>query len=269
MKGTSKIMKRTETIMKHFHHLKTSQAALAATILVSGTMLLGGIASAATSVTANASASSGSSKTSTATANQQQRVQNIITKGNEEIERRLTTLGTLNTKITAATHLNSSDKATLSSEVSTTISGLTSLKATLDADTTVSSAHTDAESIYTEYRVYALVAPKVGLIKVADDQQVVQGMLTTMSGKLQTRITAEQQAGKSVTTLQSELTDMDNQIAAASTISKGIESSVITLQPSDYNSNHAVLSGDNTQLKTAHSDDQNALTDAHEIASAL
>jgi hypothetical protein len=264
-------MIRATDIRPNLHYLRSTQAALAATIVVSGTLLFSGMASAATSASVNASSTSGSgSNTSTtATKNQQQRVQNIITKGNAEIARRLTTLDTLNAKINAATHLSASDKSTLTSEVSSTTSGLTALKSTLDADTTITAAHTDAESIYTEYRVYALVAPKVGLVKVADDQQVVQGKLTTLSGKLQTRITAEQQAGKNVASLQSELTDMNNQITSASKISTNIESSVINLQPSDYNSNHAVLSGDNTQLKTAHTDDQNAFTDAKSIVSSL
>ncbi len=202
-------------------------------------------------------------------ANQQQRLQTIISKGDQEITRRLASLSTLSSKITAATKLSSSDSATLSNEVSATVSGLTNLKTQLDADTTVSSAHTDAVSIYTEYRVYALVAPKIGLVKVADDQQVIQGKLTALAQKLQARITAEQQAGKNVTALQADLTDMTNQTAAAQKISSSIESSVITLQPTDYNSNHAVLSGDNAQLKTAHSDDKAAYTDAKNIISAL
>lgn len=197
------------------------------------------------------------------------RLQNIISKGDQEIERRLTTLNTLTSKINAATKLTASDKTTLSNEVSTTISGLTSLKTQLDASTTVTVAVGNAQDIYTEYRVYALVAPKIDLIKVADDQQAVEAKLTALAQKLQTRIAAEQQAGKNVTTLQSELTDMNAKIAASQAISLNIESTVINLEPSDYNSNHAVLSGDNTQLKTAHNDNAAADTDAKNIVAAL
>jgi hypothetical protein len=247
------------------HYLKTTQAALAGTILVSGSLLFGGIASAATAST-NVSSTSTSTATKTA---QTQRVQNIITKGNLEIERRLTTLTTLTSKIDASTHLSVSDKTTLTDEVGTTISGLTTLKTTLDADTTITSAHTNAESIYTEYRVYALVAPKVSIVKVADDQQVVQSKLTTLAGKLQTRIEAEPQSNSNVATLNSKILDMNNQVTAAGKISTTIESSVINLQPTDYNSNHDVLSGDAAQLKIAHTDDQNAYSDATSIVSIL
>jgi chromosome segregation ATPase len=208
-------------------------------------------------------------KTTTAAQKQSQDIQNIITKGDQEISRRLTTLGTLTGKINDSIKLTDSDRSILSNEVSTTTSGLSDLETTLNGDTTITTAHSDALSIYTEYRVYALVAPKVNLVKVADDQQAVEAKLTTLAQKLQTRITAEQQAGKDVTTLQSELNDMTSKISAAQAISSNVESSIINLQPSDYNANHDVLEGYNTQLKTAHEDDAAALADAKEIVSGL
>jgi hypothetical protein len=209
-----------------------------------------------------------SSSTTTATTNKA-RVQNIISKGDEEISRRLATLITLTSKVNSASKLTASDKTTLSNEVASTISGLTALKTKLDSETTLPAASSDAQSIYTEYRVYALVAPKVELIKVADDQQAVQSKLSSLAASLQSRISAEQTAGKNVATLQSELSDMTSKTAAASAISSNIESSVVNLEPTDYNSNHALLSGDNTQLKTAASDDLAAYSDAKSIVSAL
>jgi hypothetical protein len=209
------------------------------------------------------------SGTTTLTPAQQQHLQTIITKGDQEITRRLATLNTLTGKINAATRLTASDKSTLSGEVAATVSGLTTLKTTLDAETTLSAAHTDVQSIYSEYRVYALVAPKVSLIKVADDEQIVEGKLTTLSQKLQARITTEQQASKDVTALQADLSDMTSKTTAAQSISSSIESKVITLQPTDYNSDHALLSGDRDQLKTAHTDNQAAYADAKTIVAAL
>ena len=237
-------------------NLPTAQRAMIASVVLAGAVLCGGVASAA-------------SLNTTSSTSDQQRLQNIITKGNEEIMRRFNTLGRLTTKINDAQHLTQYDKSTLTTEVSTTTSGLTTLKGQLDGATKVAVARNDANDIYTEYRVYYLVAPKVYLIKVADDQQVVQDKLTTMSGKLQARITAEQKAGKDVTTLQNDLNNMNNQIAAAHSISSKIESSTINLTPTDYNNDHSILSGDNVQLKNAHSDDQAAYTDAKNIVSIL
>jgi len=196
-------------------------------------------------------------------------LQTIITKGNEEIGRRQNTLSTLTNKIDNATHLTTSDKTTLSTEVGTTISGLATLKGQLVADTNVCSARNDALSIYTEYRVYAIVAPKIELIKVADDQLSVQANLNALSTKLQTRITADQNAGKNVTTLQNELNSMNGLVSSAGAISTQIESAVINLEPTDYNTNHSVLVGDSAQLKIAHQDDQTAYSDAKTIVAGL
>ncbi|HEY1645888.1 MAG TPA: hypothetical protein VGF75_05980, partial [Candidatus Saccharimonadales bacterium] len=95
----------------------------------------------------------GSSTTSTGV---QTLTNTIITKGNTEIQRRLNTLSTLDTKIASSTKLSSGDKATLTSEVNSESSGLTGTKTTLDDCTTLSCAETAASSIFSEYRVYAL-----------------------------------------------------------------------------------------------------------------
>jgi hypothetical protein len=253
-------MKLVHNVKHATLHLSFTAAAMAA---LAGPLMISGTVNAAAATKAKTSAGA------TLTATQQQHLQTIISKGDQEIARRLATLNTLTSKINAATKLSAGDKATLSSEVTSSTSGLTALKSQLDAETTLAAARTDAQSIYSEYRVYALVAPKVGLVKVADDQQAVEGKLTALAQQLQTRITAEQQAGKDVTTLQSQLSDMTTQTNAAQAISSSIESGVIGLQPTDYNSNHAVLTGDNTKLKTAHADNQAADTDAKNIVSAL
>lgn len=224
---------------------------------VAGVSLSGGIAHAA------------AADTNTASTTDQQHLQTIISKGDQEITRRLATLNTLDSKINAATKLNATDKSYLTAEVNGEITGLTTLKTKLDADTTLAAARADAQSIFNEYRVYALVAPKVSLVKVADDQQVVEGKLTALIQKLQTRINTAKSNGKDVTTLQNQLNDLTTQVNNAQSISSSIEQKVLTLQPSDYDSNHAILSGDSTQLKAAHSDNEAAYNDAKNIISEL
>ena len=215
------------------------------------------------------SAANTSTTSSTTTANQQAKLQLIITRGNAEITRRLAKLAGLSSTIAGATKLSASDKAALSSEVSSEISGLNSLKTTLDAETTVAGAKTDAQSIINDYRVYALVVPKVMLVRAADAQQVAESKLSTLAAKLQTQITTDKTAGKDTASLQTSLDDMTSKINAAQTISTTIESSVINLQPSDYNSNHSVLSGDRDQLKTAQTDITAAITDGKTVISGL
>lgn len=249
-------------------NLKTigSKIAITSSIAALGsTMFVTAAANAITTPTTNTT----TTQQSTTSANEQTRLQNIISKGDQEIARRLASLATLTTKINAATRLTASDKTTLTNEVNDTISGLNTLKTKLDSETTIAAARADAQDIYTEYRVYALVAPKIGLVKVADDQQVVEQKLSTLIQKLQSRITSAQSNGKDVTALQNALNDMTTKVNAAQSVSNSIESKVISLQPTDYNSDHAILSGDSAQLKTAHADNEASYQDAKQIVAGL
>ena len=242
--------------MQHFKSIKQFSATL-------------GVVSLGIGLTTLPASALTKTKPATTTATDQAKVTQIISKGDTEISRRLTTLNSLSSKISSAQKLSAGDSSTLSSEVSTEVSGLTTLKTKLDADTDLATAKSDAQSIFSDYRVYALIVPKVDLVRTADSQQVTEGQLTTLAGKLQSRITADQTAGKDVSALQSELSDLNTKVSAAQTISAKIETGVIGLQPSDYNSNHAVLSGDRDQLKTAQSDIKAANTAAKNIVASL
>lgn len=204
-----------------------------------------------------------------AAARDAQHLANIKSKGDAEITRRLSSLNELSGKINAATKLTSSDKATLLAEVNSEISGLTDLKAKLDGETTVSAAVTDAQSIVSGYRVYALIVPKIYLVRAADDQLVVALKLNAFAAKLQTRLDNAKAHGKDTTSLQAQLNDLRTKAAAAQSIDTTVESKVIGLQPTDYNSDHAILSGYAAQLKTAHSDNQAAFTDAKSIIAGV
>lgn len=227
---------------------------------------------ASVNANANVSTSTNSTTNSSSTnvnANEQTRLQNIISKGDQEITRRLSSLTTLSAKINAATRLTASDKTTLTNEVNDTITGLTALKTKLDSETTITAARADAQDIYTEYRVYALVAPKINLIKVADDQQVVEQKLQTLIQKFQTRINAAKAKGKEVSAIQDTLSDMNANATASASVSSSIEAKVIGLQPTDWNSDHQILSGDSAQLKTAHIHNVAAYNDAKQIVAGL
>ena len=199
---------------------------------------------------------------------QQTKLATMIAKGDQEIARRLTSLGKLTNLINSATRLTSTDKATLTSEVSSTVSGLDAIKMKLDAETTVDGAHTDVQSIFDEYRVYALVLPKVHLIKTADDLAVVQAKLSDAASKLQQRLATLKSEGKDVTGLETTLADMNAKLAAAQTVAS-LQATIINLQPSDYNSDHNVLSGYNAQFKAARANLVSARQDAETIVQGI
>lgn len=203
------------------------------------------------------------------TAAQTVRLTAIKTKGDQEIDRRIARLTTLNAKISNASKLTASDKTTLTSEVAAEINDLTALKVKLDAETTPAAAGADAKSIIDDYRVYALIVPKVALVRVADDQQVVESRLVTAVNKLQTHVTAAKTAGKEVSDLQSKLDDAMAKIQASTATSSGIQSKVIALQPSDYNNDHTIVQGDYAQLMTARSSNKAALDELKSVRDSL
>jgi len=197
------------------------------------------------------------------------RLANIKSKGDQEIARRLKVLGTLAAKINSTTKLTAIEKTDLKSEVAAEYNSLKALQAKLAAETTIAAAAADVQAMVTEYRVYALVVPKILLIKTADYQQEVQAKLTTLTAKLQSRINDAGAKGHDITELQTKLDEMEAKMAIAEAISGDVESKVLTLEPTDYNNDHGIVGGYQTQLKTAHTNDAGAVTDAKAIVAGL
>jgi hypothetical protein len=233
---------------------------LGAALIVCGLVIAPAAAatSASLSTSTNASASSGSGDS---VANQT-RIELIISRGDGEINRRLVTLKTLDTKINSAAKLSASDKVSLTTEVNNEISGLSSLETTLDQATTVSAAVADGQSIITDYRVYLLVVPQVNLVKTADDQQLAEAKLMTLAAALTTRL-----SGSTNTALVADLSDMKAQISAGQGLSASVETTILGLTPTGYSSGE--LTTYRNQLSTAQTDNKAALKDGQAIVSEL
>jgi hypothetical protein len=227
------------------------------------------ISPTANALDATTTTQSPTTKTAAQTADQTQRMQTIQTKGAQEIDRRLATLTGLSTKIASAAKLNAGDKTTLTNEVTTEQAGLTALKTKLAAETTVDGARGDAQTIINGYRVYALIVPKIYLVKTADDQQVIEAKVASIIPTLQASITTAKNDGKDVASLQTQLDTATTKQQAAQTISSSIESKTIDLQPTDYNSDHTILSGDRAQLTSARVDLTAAVTSLKAVRDGL
>ena len=202
------------------------------------------------------------------------KVAKIKKEANAEINRRLTFLRNLLSIINASTKLSSADKTTLTNEVDSEISspapyGLVNLQTKINADVTLSDTEADRTSIFTQYRVYLLIRPKVNIIATADYQQQVEANLTNFAGVLQNRITAAQQKGKNVATLEQELASMKSEIASASSQSTAAETNVMPLQPANYDGNTSVLVPYRQDVSTAHASLVAARNDAQAIVKGL
>jgi len=149
----------------------------------------------------------------------------------QEIDRRVTALNDLNSKVQAMVKLSADEKASIGTAISSQISDLTTLKAKVDADTDITTLKADIKSITASYRIFVLVIPQ-GRIEVAVDKIATAATtLTTLSGKLQTRIAGAQAAGKDTASLTASLTDMNAKLADANVQASAAASEVANLTP--------------------------------------
>ena len=191
--------------------------------------------------------------------------------GNCEINRRFATLTALSSKISASKVMTSSDAAALQSEISSTRSGLTALKATIDAETSIPALKLDIVRIATQFRVYLLVVPQVHLVNAADAVAVAQTKFATVNTNLQARINAENAAGKNTAAAQADLDAMNASVTAAANLASPLPAALLPLTPAEYNGGTAgpILANARTALGQARDDLKSALADAKACRDAL
>ena len=238
------------------HKVTVSLIALTTT----AALLLSAVPAAALAVGVNASASaSASASTSPVSGAAAVRLQKIITQGDSDISARIDALNGLNARLQALKNVSASEKVSFSSTIQTNLDGLAALKSKLDADADATAAHTDAGDIFTTFRIYALVIPQGWIIASADRVATVSGLMTSLAANIQTRITADQAAGKDTTALTAALADMTAKIADAKSQSAAAQAGVSALVPDQGDktvaaANRAALLAARADIKTATAD---------------
>jgi hypothetical protein len=209
----------------------------------------------------SAYATSTSASTSVATASDKtaERLQKIIATADLDISARVDTLQALSARVLDMKNVSADQKTALRNVFDTNVSGLNDLKTKIHTDTDLATATTDAKSIFTTFRIYALVIPQGWILATADRVATIADLMATFATQIQTRITADQAAGKDVSLLNATLTDMSTKIADAHTQSASVLSSVSGLLPDEgatakITSNHAALVAARAVLKKAAAD---------------
>ncbi|MGA2910655.1 MAG: hypothetical protein ABSE04_02520 [Candidatus Microgenomates bacterium] len=193
----------------------------------------------------------------------------IKTRADGEITARLNSLNEAITRIGAVKRLTDDQKNTFTTEVQTDITNLSALKTKIDADSDLPTLTADAKSLFTDYRVYAVFLPQIHEIISTDIIQTAATNLTAIAGKLQTRITALQTSGKSVSDLQGFLNDMNAKISDAQSQATAALNEIVNLTPSSYPGSATPLKDARTKIKTATSDLKAAVVDAKLIVAGL
>jgi hypothetical protein len=197
----------------------------------------------------------------------------IQQRGDALIAQRLTSLNTMITRINDMKRLSVDEKTTLTTNINNDISGLTTLKVKLDADTDATTALADIKSIYTTYRVYAEFDPQTALLATTNAMSTSIDQLMQLATKLQNRINEASASGNNVSSLNTLLTDMQNKVADAKTQSTTAQTNIAGLTPSSFNTDptgtHTIFLNSRTLMSTARTDLQTALQDAKQIVLGL
>jgi len=204
-------------------------------------------------------------------------IANAQQRADQEITRRISALDALSTRVNAMVKLSASDKTSLSTTIQSQITLMNQLQTQIAADAAANSTTSlkaDIQSITKSYRIFILVIPQGAIEAASDRVMTVAGMMTTLSGKLQTRITAAQSAGADMSTSVSALADLNAKVADAQTQSQAAVTEVASLQPDNgvasvEASNTAALKDARSKIQAAQQDLIAARTDAGTIVKAL
>jgi hypothetical protein len=184
------------------------------------------------------------------------------------INGRLGTLHALELAVHNAAHLTASDRSTLNSLISSDITGLTTLRGKVAAETTVAGVRTDETAMVDDYRVYMLVAPKVHLTNVFDIEAAAGTALQKAHDALAAKLAKAPGGGTDAE--KSELADMQSKIQAAQQADSGRIATLLAIQPgADASAIRSALAPLASAAKSARKDLLQARTDAKELRAAL
>ena len=188
-------------------------------------------------------------------------LQEIQAAARTDIANRVTSLDAAVGRVRAAGDLGG-DQGALLGTLGGDLSGLAQLGQTISSDTSVASAQSDFQQIFSGFRVYALVLPVTALVS-ADDHVTNSAApkLTAEASRIAARETPTDQAQ-----VQPLLSDLATEVSAATAAVGGQATALEADTPADWNANHDLVSPATAATRSAVGDLAQARTDAREAA---
>ena len=198
-------------------------------------------------------------------------VENYKAVGLCEIDRRLATIDRLGNGVADARALTDDHQAALQRILDRSAAGLRSLRAEIEADTTVPELRGDITGIFEDFRIYALVTPQVSLVIGADTVEAAGAALDDTAVDLATLIARAEAAGKDVAEAKAHLAAMEAAIDEALDGVDGVAVAVLPLTPADWNAGLAgpILRKARQAIADARADLRTAKAEARQVIAAL
>lgn len=167
------------------------------------------------------------------------------------IKERINSLNANLKVIAADKSLTAEQKASLSTVITTNITGLTALRSSIASSTNATTTKNLTSSIITNFRIYGVVIPQIRIEKRIYDLQNHSVKLSDTFLKVQAKIDEYKGKGKDVTVWQKSLDDAKVLVANDMNILANLFGKVSVLKPSDYGTtSKSVFESTNTSLKT-------------------
>ncbi len=235
--------------------VRTNLIRLGSVALASGVMA-GGFAGAAGLADAAAPSATGSRGSDSAPTT----LAGIKAKAATQVTDRVNALNEAIGKVNGAKGLGSSQGA-LASHLGADIAPLQQLNQTIQGESTVQQAAHDFATIFSDYRVYALVLPATRIAAAADDATTTAiPHFTAVAVKARAHITPTNQA-----VLQPLIDDLNSQIESATSATSGLAATVLGFTPAQWNGDHGLLDTARSSVDTAGAALKKARSDVQQL----
>jgi len=194
----------------------------------------------------------------------------IVERANQEIDRRVVSLGALAQRIQEMKKINVEAKASLAAKVQDEQTALIALKNKIDADTDIETLKTDVKAIAEQYRIYKLVMPQIQVFAAVDRANTIQAALTDIGTKLQSRISNISAQGVDVSALQKSMDEYNAKLTLAKTQVAAAFEHVSPLVPD--NGDQTIAKTNSDTIKQSHTEvkeGNKALVEANVIAKSI
>ncbi len=188
-----------------------------------------------------------------------QHITNAKSNADKEIQRRITGLQNLITRLGQMKNLTQTQINSYTSQVQSEISTLTSLQTKIDSDTDPTTLKSDKQSIIDSYRVFAVFIPEINLLAATDK---LTTLLNEISAKLTGKQTAINSGGSSNSALTTALSDAQSKLTDAQGLISQAQTELLALTPQGY-------PGNRSNILDARSKVQSVINDIKGIASDI
>jgi len=183
----------------------------------------------------------------------------------EAIDKRLDTIDDLEGAIERSDTVHPGHAGQLAGDLRSSAAGLESLAAKIERTDDLATLRTLVPKIFEDYRIYAVVAPKVHLVLTADAAGAVAELLEGATSTLGTALDRLAEHGIDVGDAESLLAEMERLVASGGEAADAVPDMVLGLTPADYPGSSETLRAAHSELRDAGDDLRMAGQNAHEI----